>query len=436
MPARTTQGAEVQQRLLIALRAYAEIEEVPDDFLVTTLTGCDYTGKELAAATSSIYAEAYYRCAKDSEITPTERRYIDTLQSVLELDDEVVTQLAYRVGLAIYKRRFRDAVADGELTDEEMADLDGLREFFGLQKRDIRKSISAQALAFYSFQLSDALRDGVLTEEEMGQLANTARRLGLSASQLETISVPNKREILATTLTSIKARGEIRHEDRDHVCAVAEYLNAGELLKPCLMDLDLYERIFAIRSGDLPVIDADQLILEAGETLHYSVPVTQETPSGGKLKRQSGTLYIGSMRMRFVGLRRSHEIRYRNLLEVNFQIQKRSKLAITVARGSGGGVYRPKKNDPGELVKIQEAIRFLVRKAKGLEGDRKRDSRYIPAEIRSEVWYRDNGQCVICAATEYLEFDHIIPHSKGGATSVDNLQLLCRSCNSQKSDSI
>ena len=44
--------------------------------------------------------------------------------------------------------------------------------------------------------------------------------------------------------------------------------------------------------------------------------------------------------------------------------------------------------------------------------------------------------CVRCEATDYLEYDHIIPHSKGGSNSVKNVQLLCRRCNNEKSDRI
>lgn len=61
-----------------------------------------------------------------------------------------------------------------------------------------------------------------------------------------------------------------------------------------------------------------------------------------------------------------------------------------------------------------------------------RDSRSIPADVKSLVWQRDNGRCVECSATQYLEFDHIIPWSRGGATSFDNLQILCRGCNQAK----
>ncbi|WP_242424784.1 HNH endonuclease [Frankia sp. EI5c] len=61
-----------------------------------------------------------------------------------------------------------------------------------------------------------------------------------------------------------------------------------------------------------------------------------------------------------------------------------------------------------------------------------RDTRTIPPDVKAAVWQRDGAACTQCHATEYLEFDHVIPHSLGGATSVNNLQLLCRRCNQEK----
>lgn len=61
-----------------------------------------------------------------------------------------------------------------------------------------------------------------------------------------------------------------------------------------------------------------------------------------------------------------------------------------------------------------------------------RDTRYIPDSVRQEVFERDGRRCANCGSTFYLEFDHIIPLAKGGATSVKNLQVLCRQCNRKK----
>jgi hypothetical protein len=56
----------------------------------------------------------------------------------------------------------------------------------------------------------------------------------------------------------------------------------------------------------------------------------------------------------------------------------------------------------------------------------------IPDPVRLFVWQRDEGKCVRCGASEKLEFDHIIPISKGGANTDRNIQLLCESCNRAK----
>lgn len=60
----------------------------------------------------------------------------------------------------------------------------------------------------------------------------------------------------------------------------------------------------------------------------------------------------------------------------------------------------------------------------------------IPQDVKDVVYNRDNGICVICGARDDLQFDHIIPFSKGGATSIENLQILCQKCNLEKSNHI
>jgi hypothetical protein len=60
----------------------------------------------------------------------------------------------------------------------------------------------------------------------------------------------------------------------------------------------------------------------------------------------------------------------------------------------------------------------------------------IPEDVRFAVWRRDGGRCVTCGSKKNLEFDHIIPKSKGGGDSARNIQLLCQRCNREKSDKI
>ena len=51
------------------------------------------------------------------------------------------------------------------------------------------------------------------------------------------------------------------------------------------------------------------------------------------------------------------------------------------------------------------------------------------------AYERQNGICPICGeyhTIDEMEGDHIIPWSKGGKTTIDNLQMLCKKCNREK----
>jgi hypothetical protein len=60
----------------------------------------------------------------------------------------------------------------------------------------------------------------------------------------------------------------------------------------------------------------------------------------------------------------------------------------------------------------------------------------IPEDVRIAVWRRDGGKCVRCGSREKLEYDHIVPVSKGGSNTARNIELLCETCNRKKSNNI
>jgi 5-methylcytosine-specific restriction endonuclease McrA len=64
------------------------------------------------------------------------------------------------------------------------------------------------------------------------------------------------------------------------------------------------------------------------------------------------------------------------------------------------------------------------------------DTEPISVDTRLFVWQRDGGACRNCGATTNLHFDHVIPRSWGGASTADNVQLLCRDCNLKKGASL
>ncbi|MFN6515063.1 MAG: HNH endonuclease [Nostoc sp. CreGUA01] len=58
----------------------------------------------------------------------------------------------------------------------------------------------------------------------------------------------------------------------------------------------------------------------------------------------------------------------------------------------------------------------------------------VPPVNRREVLKRDNHTCQYCGSGKRLTLDHVIPRSKGGQHSWDNVVTACERCNSTKSD--
>ena len=53
-----------------------------------------------------------------------------------------------------------------------------------------------------------------------------------------------------------------------------------------------------------------------------------------------------------------------------------------------------------------------------------------------ELKIKYNNKCAMCGLEKTLTKDHIIPLSKGGTNNIENIQPLCRNCNSKKNNKI
>jgi len=59
----------------------------------------------------------------------------------------------------------------------------------------------------------------------------------------------------------------------------------------------------------------------------------------------------------------------------------------------------------------------------------------IPLNLRRRIIERDGYYCVYCdedLRDAEIHMDHVIPESKGGPTTYNNLQVTCRKCNLAK----
>jgi 5-methylcytosine-specific restriction endonuclease McrA len=81
---------------------------------------------------------------------------------------------------------------------------------------------------------------------------------------------------------------------------------------------------------------------------------------------------------------------------------------------------------PSVVLQVPEHIRLL--------GSNPERHWKMPPVNRREVFRRDNHACQYCGNTKHLTLDHVIPRSKGGGHTWDNVVTACEKCNSRKSD--
>ena len=53
---------------------------------------------------------------------------------------------------------------------------------------------------------------------------------------------------------------------------------------------------------------------------------------------------------------------------------------------------------------------------------------------RNMIYKRDGHKCQYCGSTRALTIDHVLPRSKGGGDTWENMVVACSSCNTKKGD--
>jgi stress response protein SCP2 len=180
-----------------------------------------------------------------------------------------------------------------------------------------------------------------------------------------------------------------------------------------------------LRAGELPVLRTQGLHLDPEERVHLDIGATRIRQLSRGERASAGRLIGTNKKLRFVGPEAGIEMPWSRIVSVSVT-DGLVTLAATSARG--GAAFEVQ--DPDLVAAVLEGALRVAKRLTLAPG--RRDTRTIPPEIKAQVWHRDGGACIECGGTHYLEFDHVIPLSRGGATSPGNLQVLCRSCNREK----
>lgn len=93
------------------------------------------------------------------------------------------------------------------------------------------------------------------------------------------------------------------------------------------------------------------------------------------------------------------------------------------------------KGNAEEIPVCFDCIKRLYIQAFGSKAEPREITRKgISESLRDKVFERDDYKCKFCGGDNNLCLDHIKPFSHGGKTELDNIQTLCRQCNSKKSN--
>ena len=193
--------------------------------------------------------------------------------------------------------------------------------------------------------------------------------------------------------------------------------------------LEQLKEAAGLRRGVLPTVQST-IHLESGELCHLEVSATYQKVGARAVKHIPGRLTATSKQIYFSSAEGGWSVKYKNVLRVE-ELGQGVNLELSVKAGSG-------RYEVGTPLLVGATLDALVQLEKRLllAPQTERASRHIPQDVRHQVWQRDRAKCVECGSDQYLEFDHVIPHSRGGANTLNNVQLLCRRCNGQKSNRI
>ena len=184
-----------------------------------------------------------------------------------------------------------------------------------------------------------AIADGKITEAEIAQLEEARERLGLSEDVVRMI----RHDLYVSAFRAVGEDEEVTEDEWDQMEHIQDFLGLNDV-KIASTKKELYRlRILSeIKKGDLPVVQADGVILQEGELVHWHEKVAIFEHADGKegktltltkgvsltqgpitdhAKRRwqsadAGTLYLTNKRIIIRGSGESSAIKFGSIIDV------------------------------------------------------------------------------------------------------------------------
>ena len=367
----------------------------------------------------------------DGVLTKEEISYLKKLAKTYDLDWKHMMTLVRSDALIFVKSLVKTAASDNILNNKEELIINKAMDLLHFEEEDRYYieydllNIKAKSLEMFAEVFLDKISQDEFDEENLNALTKVAESYGLSWKEAIESVQDEAREFIKKLIVFAKQDGELDKKEENTIKRIVRLFNMPDDIKNNFYnEIKTIKRLQNIREGDLPNISDVPVMMESTELAHLSEKCHfKKTP--GQQSSLYGTMVITNNKVYFIGTKRSFKFNLKSIFNLSYD----GEHIFIDRQGTGRGHYRVKEP---ELT--FELLLYLVRRNNFLvahKNERER-SRHIPQDVKVEVYHRDGGRCVICNSDVSLEFDHIIPFSKGGANTVENIQLLCHACNLKK----
>lgn len=428
-------GAEVDE--LTALLNEGIVRRKKAFVLAEILGERQYKKRHLEQAQINLYQKLLARAWKDGRVEPTEKQALAWISKCLEMPDDLVQRLNLESARGRFAEALSQAMEDGEISESESATLDEIAGAAGLSiRRFMTEFFRSDGERFLQGVFAATVQDKRVSANTFERMFEMSSRLGLSRSEVLTAIQPQVERFVEHVLVDAKQDDLLTSDEENSLIFIIDKLSPpADTRHYVLSEIEVLRALGKIRSGSIPSITAPiGASLRAGELAHHHGRAMWEylklLKSGPSTTCFEGELIFTDSRLVFSSPLRSHAISYRKVVghdlehgTIVVQVQGKPTDRFTCA----GSPRIPYAILSAAIAMANQTLR---------NQDESRRSRHIPREVRQRIWQRYSGQCADCRATTYLEFDHIVPVAKGGSNSENNVQLLCRNCNSRKSDLI
>jgi hypothetical protein len=375
-----------------------------------------------------LYRGMVREAVSNKEFTSQRKVQLDWIARALEIDMSEVAEIETQAKIPVFLAAFKQAISDMKLAAEGLAELETVRKSISLRLEDASEIMIREGGREVYFVLIESTIDTVQADAARRDLLRSLRRQLFKDWETTFASPEQVNPLYRKAVALVLQDGIVEDQEREFLEWLRDEIRPSQReIEECGSWIESVAKLADYRSGRLPTVPTTYL-LEGGELCHFvgSYCFFGDGRRGEMGLR--GDLVVTDRKIRFLSNDKSTSIKPSQIMDVT----TKGKM-IYLMTDTRRGRIKLLVSDPGEI----EAILIgVARKNKYAVNYASTTSRHIPQHIKTAVWSRDGGRCVKCGIDHALQFDHIIPFAEGGASTVDNLQILCSPCNLQKGDRI